>query len=196
MEEQTRQQEQQQEDEEEEEEEEEWMEDREEIDRKMRIRLVDGVKQSFLGCVGSGGAVWDASFVMEDYLVMSTTDSSGLTLKDRLVVELGAGVGYLAAKVGNMGATVIATDHEEEVIQRLKANTAAVDTVRVLKVAWGRDDDQLGDHLGGKTVDVLLISDCLFNSDKYDVSGLLHTHTHTHIYTRTFLIFSRVYSIL
>ncbi|KAF0694434.1 Aste57867_14689 [Aphanomyces stellatus] len=113
----------------------------ENVDRKCawRVTVEDVVlTQNFFGGVdnATGGALWDASLVL--WQVMKSRNDHNFCGKR--VLELGAGVGFLAVKMAQDGAKVVATDGDLDTVALLQENVKqnnVTDGVAAAPLFWG-----------------------------------------------------------
>ncbi|XP_048349671.1 protein-lysine methyltransferase METTL21C isoform X1 [Sphaerodactylus townsendi] len=91
-----------------------------------------------------GAIVWPGALALCQYL---ESDQQEISLKDKKVIELGAGTGLVSIVASILGAFVTATDLPE-VLENLEFNIARntqglkIHKPEVRKLAWGEDLDQ------------------------------------------------------
>lgn len=108
------------------------------------------------GTFGTGATVWPASMVLIKYL-----EKNAKLIKNKSVVDLGAGTGITSIAASVLGATrVVCTDGTASVVQLAKDNVKhnsehIPNMITVREYWWGNGS------FGSETFDVLLISDCV-----------------------------------
>jgi|EP00945_MAST-04E_sp_MAST-4E-sp1_P000703 predicted nicotinamide N-methyase len=147
---------------------------------KKRIKIEQQYKQ---GGTGLGSAVWDGAFVLGEYLQREEPD----VLKNKCVVEIGAGLGLVSIVASHMkAAQVIATDGDVNLFPMIQKNMEANgvsavlaaanngtatgqrnSSTQVLPLHWGNETEiqQVKESCTGGQVDVLLAADVVFEHD-------------------------------
>jgi len=140
---------------------------------------------------GTGVALWEASFVLADWFLRHDGLGSlpGVSLggrrrkktgwKEVEVVEMGAGLGLPSLALARCGATVYATDGDDDVLELLAAN-AERDVpnarkgggVSVHKLMWG---DEIPRVLRKADVEVVVAADIVYGNDESVWAKLLAT---------------------
>ena len=120
-----------------------------------------------------GHLLWHASRVTADYL----EEHAGTLVRDRTVLELGAGAGLPSLVCALHGATkVVATDYpDEDLIRNLRYNIERnrADNIVVAEgYLWGNSPSRLLGHLPGgaaadRRFDLLILADLLFNHSEH-----------------------------
>lgn len=115
--------------------------------------------------LGFGASVYDAAFVLGDYVHRN----SATTVAGKRVIELGAGLGFtsLAAVLGGSSA-VVSTDGDAELLELTAKNintnlenlgrTEIQHRVRVMPLLWG---DEVAIAAARGPFDVVLVADCV-----------------------------------
>ena len=106
----------------------------------------------------TGTAVWDASFVLAEYLHRSE-------IRGKRVVELGCGLALPSLAAALAGATAVATDGDESVLNltaRCIRDNKLIDTVSTQVLLWG-DPVATAAILKTGPVDVVVLADLLYN---------------------------------
>jgi len=120
-----------------------------------------------------GHMLWNAGVVMAEWL----DDPKNVGLKDRSVLELGAGSGLPSIIAGLRGGTVVATDYPDEpLLENLRHNIELNSKDRnprpniiVRPHLWGKEPELLLQSLKSMSTleyqkfDYIIISDCIFN---------------------------------
>ncbi|KAG9402526.1 hypothetical protein AC1031_007136 [Aphanomyces cochlioides] len=164
----------------------------ENAERKCDRRLtIDGVvlTQNFFCAAenATGGALWDSSLVLWERIRHREFAS-------KRILELGSGVGFLAVKLANAGAHVIATDGDNDAMHLLRDNLKrnnVSDAVKTVPLEWGDDaasTQLLSTH--GPSFDYVVGADLIYNSDFHE--PLLTTLGAVCSTTTTFLFSYRV----
>ncbi len=134
----------------------------EEVERKnlhsILLPLASGeivpFKQSLL-LTETGGALWDCSVVLNAFLKRENV------VRDLVVFELGAGVGYSAVFCASLGAKkVIATDGDVEVVRLIRENCKRFASICVKHFPWGPRVDEEG-------VDLVIAADVVFDESNH-----------------------------
>ena len=118
------------------------------------------VKQCTQHCLGSGSRLWASAVALSRHLV------AGNDLRGKRVIELGSGVGLVARVACDLGASVLATDAEERLLDIVRANAP---NAQVKRLDWAAPDLS-------ETFDVVLGADLIYSSGAI-ASGLLETCT-------------------
>ncbi|KAH9116791.1 hypothetical protein LEN26_007311 [Aphanomyces euteiches] len=179
----------------------------ENAERKCDRRLtIDGVvlTQNFFCAAenATGGALWDSSLVLWERIRRREFAS-------KRILELGSGVGFLAIKLANAGAHVIATDGDNDAMHLLRDNLKrnnVNDAVKSVPLEWyaldfvGRSTNAFprGDEAAstqllsthGPSFDYVVGADLIYNSDIHE--PLLTTLRAVCSTTTTFLFSYRV----
>lgn len=132
-----------------------------------------------------GHLLWNAGKVVSRYL----EDNAASLIKDKNVLELGAGAGLPSLVCASHGAKkVVVTDYPEaDLIENLRYNIEHSLKDRQLNVAaqgylWGNDVRPLQSHLDGDDAnfDLLILADILFNHSEHNklISTLQKTIKH------------------
>ena len=110
------------------------------------------------GGARTGSAVWDASFVLADYVDRRCRQWE----RNSSVIELGAGLGLVSIAAARCGMDVLATDGDAAVLPSLERN-ALDESVRVAHLDWD-DDESLKTAVPScsRPPDVILASDVIF----------------------------------
>ena len=121
------------------------------------------IEQQWSGGGGVGSAVWLASIWLATYL-----ERGNLTQKR--VVELGAGCGGLGSIAAlRAGATVVATDGDDEIIDLLDRNVrsacAECNYRGAIPLRWGESLEPVLERLGGPA-DLVLAADIVYPATK------------------------------
>ncbi|XP_053386773.1 protein N-lysine methyltransferase METTL21A-like [Mercenaria mercenaria] len=120
------------------------------------------IKQDWSG-LGVAAVVWDAAEVLSEYL-----ENSADIVKDKTVIELGAGTGLVGIVASLLGAKTTITDREE-VLQYLQTTVksnlpgAIYKNTQILPLDWTRDLDKF--HT---TYDVILGADIVYIEEVFD----------------------------
>jgi predicted nicotinamide N-methyase len=140
---------------------------------------------------GTGSILWPAAELLSQYIAAPGSEAAlpiiaqsaqGWSWKDRTVLELGSGLGLLTATLISLGATVVATDGEADVVDQLDCNIAAnfsgEDERRQLHVysstvfRWGSETSELVDRLSTLTnsekshFDIVIASDIIYGDNE------------------------------
>ena len=127
----------------------------------------------------TGRAVWDASFVLADYVDRHCSKWE----RNSSVLELGAGLGLVSIAASRCGISVgqvLATDGDESVLPALEKNVAAGgESVRVAHLDWA-DTTSIDAALPPchPPPDVILASDVIFLGSQHvwrELLGMLTT---------------------
>ena len=106
----------------------------------------------------TGTAVWDASFVLAEYLHRSE-------IRGKRVVELGCGLALPSLAAALAGATAVATDGDPSVLDLTAVcirDNKLIDTVSTQVLLWG-DPVATAAILKTGPVDVVVLADLLYN---------------------------------
>ena len=146
--------------------------------REIDLETVDKVvkiSQEEIGDVGV--VVWDAALVLLKYLEKSANESK-INLKDKTVVELGAGTGCVGLVACALGANVMLTDLPEVVplIQTNIDNNKNILSGTVECFEWNWKAIDSCKHKFTNQIDMVLISDCIYYKDSLTdlVFAILH----------------------
>lgn len=129
------------------------------------------VQQSGLRC--TGGWVWQGALELEKYILFCVPDIQRLK-----ILELGAGVGYLAMRLASVGASVMATE-QPAMLAKLQTNIAKnmerickqkgpeSFKVRSAVLNWGdiANAEALTQEVGGW--DLIIGSDCIYLEEAF-----------------------------
>jgi len=151
--------------------------------------LAGGAREKTGATGATGGALWEASFVLADWLSRPAYAVASLPAAARALllhtagasvgagrwagvdaVELGAGLGLPSIVGARLGMRVVATDGDAHVLQLLEQNAARNakegGAVRVATLEWGTPArPQIGPHPGDLVLaapDLILASGCVY----------------------------------
>lgn len=143
------------------------------------------------GATGAtGGALWDASYVLAEWLsraqvgmigggegalgdLASVLRSGWAEMEGKVGVELGAGLGLTSIVAALRGVTMVATDGDDAVLSLMQTNvyknvpcsTSSVHKLRVEKLLWGQKEPLQSLNLPSPP-DYILGSGIIYGSDK------------------------------
>lgn len=113
------------------------------------VLTYDKLGSGLLWARSTGLKIWPGATALVDYItqpeeftVVGRLTGTDVQLKDKTVLELGCGLGVVSLVAGQLGAKVIATDGDPDVVTVLKDNLAAntqgtEHTVAVQTLPWG-----------------------------------------------------------
>lgn len=87
-----------------------------------------------------------------------------------IVADFGCGSGhysFAAAKIAGKGGIVYAIDVQKELLQLVK-NTADLNHIKNIEIIWADLEEQNGSRLAGGLIDVVIISNILFQAGNKD----------------------------
>lgn len=139
---------------------------------------------------GTGGIVWPAAELFSNFIADSTLSDS-ITWKskpqnwiwnDKVILELGSGLGVVATTLLHLGNTVFATDGERSVVEQLVknivANTEGLEVRHKYNcdvLEWGSTINVLGSYEPNLSFDLVVASDVVYGEDYNAWDLLLHT---------------------
>jgi len=120
----------------------------------------DSLEPLFSGASWAGTCVWDAANQLCNYMEREEE------LKDKLVIELGCGLGLPGLCCHVLGADVILTEQESLIgglHMNIEANfPEAGDRIKAQELSWGADaGGELLQQLNGRQIDYIICSDCV-----------------------------------
>ena len=114
---------------------------------------------------GVAGCVWQSAVVLAQYFAANTD-----LVKDKNVLELGAGTGLLGIACHHFGGNVISTDHEDAISStemNFKLNEIPLKHCRSLN--WGSDIGTFLEESASSPPDVVLGADIVYIKDTFDL---------------------------
>lgn len=123
---------------------------------------LDQQKREKDGSVSQAGTAWEASKVLADFI---TNPNSGMEWQDKIVLELGSGLGTCSLAAALMGARVVATDASATSLALLQKNGEKYAPVcryplTVAPLLWG--DQATMDEFRDFEIDAIIASDVVF----------------------------------
>jgi predicted nicotinamide N-methyase len=122
-----------------------------------------------MGTQSTGSAVWTGGIAISRYMEARGPDYWA----GKRVVELGCGTGLASITAAKLGATVVATDRDPEVLTLASANARdnlsgrALAAFSTAKLAWGKTG--LPAELRDASVDLVVGADITYNRDAWPV---------------------------
>jgi len=130
----------------------------------------------------TGLRTWEAALHLGQWLCSRTTTTENIVIRDKRVLELGAGTGYLSVLCAKYlhAAQVIASDGSDDVVMALPDNfylngLQESDRIRAMDLKWGHAllGTEEAEWNGGRLVDVVLGADITY--DKSVIPSLVST---------------------
>lgn len=133
----------------------------------LRIHEVHDVCDPITGRVLTGAWVWDSAFILSQYIVTQVRHEPKFSLRNKTVLELGAGMGLPGLTASKLGANRVVLTDLAPLLEGLKNNVdvnGLSDRVEVCELVWGSNvlPNPLREFVQNK-VDLVLMSDLFYD---------------------------------
>jgi predicted nicotinamide N-methyase len=117
-----------------------------------------------------GLTTWNSSIIMSAWF-----EAHPELVRKKRILELGSGTGLLGCVLALLGATVVVSDFQEDVLALLRRNVAANEldgSIKVIKLDWDFPDPFLEDL--ALPFDMIVGADLIYHDTERAFDGLLH----------------------